>query len=165
MYAKGKAHMNYSNYITCDTINGEGVRCTLFVSGCSRGCRECFNKETWDYRAGYIYTSEFEDRILKDLSNQYIQGLSILGGNPIEYKNFETVLKLCKRVKKELPHKDIWLWCGQTLEDVKKDLIFSQILDTVDVVVDGPFISELKDKKLLFRGSSNQNINVKGIDF
>lgn len=157
--------MNYSDYINCDTVNGEGVRCTLFVSGCSRGCKGCFNKETWDYRYGTKYTQEFEDKIIKDLENLYIQGLSILGGNPLENKNFETVLKLCQRVKKELPEKDIWLWCGQTLGEVKNNLIFSQILGIVDVVVDGPFVEELKDTKLKFRGSNNQNINVKGVDF
>ena len=106
-----------------------------------------------------------ERLIIKDLENPYIQGLSILGGNPLENKNFETVLKLCQRVKKELPEKDIWLWCGQTLGEVKNNLIFSQILGIVDVVVDGPFVEELKDTKLKFRGSSNQNINVKGVDF
>lgn len=157
--------MNYSNYISCDTINGEGIRCTLFVSGCSMGCKGCFNEETWDYRYGTKYTQDFEDRIIRDLDNPYIQGLSILGGNPLENKNFETVLKLCQRVKKELPEKDIWIWCGQTLEEVKNNLIFSQILDIVDVVVDGPFVEELKDTKLKFRGSKNQNINVKGRDF
>lgn len=129
------------------------------------GCKGCFNEETWDYRYGTKYTQDFEDRIIRDLDNPYIQGLSILGGNPLENKNFETVLKLCQRVKKELPEKDIWIWCGQTLEEVKNNLIFSQILDIVDVVVDGPFVEELKDTKLKFRGSKNQNINVKGRDF
>ena len=157
--------MNYSGYLKCDTVNGKGVRCTLFVSGCSRGCKGCFNKETWDYRYGQLYTKEFEDEILKDLSNPYIQGLSILGGNPLENKNFETVYKLCQKVKKELPNKDIWLWCGQELKEVKNNLIFSQILDIVDIVVDGPFIEELKDVNLQFRGSSNQHINYKGIDY
>jgi anaerobic ribonucleoside-triphosphate reductase activating protein len=157
--------MHYSGYIDCDTVNGDGIRCTLFVSGCSRGCQGCFNKETWDYRYGDEYTVEFEDKVLKDLASPYISGLSILGGNPIENKNFETVLKLCQRVKKELPQKDIWVWAGQTLKDIKNSLIFSQILDTVDVVIDGPFIEELKDTKLKFRGSSNQKINYKNVDF
>lgn len=157
--------MNYSNYLNCDTVNGDGVRCTLFVSGCSRGCKGCFNKETWDYRYGLPYTQEFENKIIQDLNSPYIRGLSILGGNPIENKNFETVLKLCQRIKRELPDKDIWIWCGQTLNEVKNNLIFSQILDTVDVVVDGPYIEELKDTKINFRGSSNQNINYRNINF
>lgn len=157
--------MNYSEYYKCDTVNGEGIRCSLFVSGCSRGCKGCFNRQTWDYRYGKEYTQDFEDGVIKDLSNPYIQGLSVLGGNPLELKNFPTVLHLCKRVKSELPDKNIWLWCGQTLEEVKNNLIFSEILDIVDVVVDGPFIEELKDVSLKFKGSSNQNINIKGVDF
>lgn len=150
--------MNYSGYYKFDCSNGEGVRCSLFVSGCSLHCQGCFNKETWKYSYGEPYTRDFEDTILKDLDNPYIQGLSLLGGDPTDPRNIQTVIYLCQRVKKELPTKNIWCWTGRIFEDMKNNLISRQLLDTIDVLVDGKFQQELYSPDLLFRGSSNQRI-------
>lgn len=147
--------MNYSGYIFGDLVNGEGVRCSLFVSGCSQGCEGCFNKETWNYNHGQPFTKDFQDKLLKDLKKPFIDGLSILGGNPLERKNFDTVLKLCYFIKQEMPEKTIWLWCGQTMQEIKNNLLYAQILDTVDVIIDGKFVKDLPTKKP-FRGSDNQ---------
>lgn len=147
--------MNYSGYIFGDLVNGEGARCSLFVSGCSQGCEGCFNKETWNYNYGQPFTKDFQDNLLKDLKKPFINGLSILGGNPLEKKNFDTVLKLCYSVKQEMPEKTIWLWCGQTMQEIKNNLLYAQILDTVDVIIDGKFVKDLPTKKP-FRGSDNQ---------
>lgn len=150
--------MNYSGYYKFDCSNGEGVRCTLFVSGCNLHCKNCFNKETWKYTAGELYTKEFEDKILNDLDNPYIQGLSLLGGDPCDPKNIREVISLCQRVKKELPSKDIWVWTGRIYEDLKNNLLYKELLDNVDILVDGKFQQELYEPDLLFRGSHNQKI-------
>ncbi|ADX87930.1 TPA: anaerobic ribonucleoside-triphosphate reductase activating protein [Vibrio cholerae] len=154
--------MNYMQYIYGDDANGDGMRCTLFVSGCEMMCKGCHNPESWKLNAGKLYTKEFEDNIIQDLQSPWIKGLSLSGGHPLHITNFDTVLSLCKRVKNELPDKDIWLWTGHTLEEVQNDTSRSQILDVVDVLVDGKFILELKDTNLEWRGSSNQRIFIKG---
>ena len=153
--------MNYAGYIFGDLVNGEGARCSLFVSGCSRGCEGCFNKETWDYSYGSVYTKETQEMILRDLSKGYISGLSILGGNPLERKNFDVVYNLCEEVKNTFTNKDIWIWCGQTFEEISNDSKFSKILPLTDVLVDGKFIPSKANPSLKWRGSSNQNIWVK----
>ena len=150
--------MYYSDYLNFDTSHGEGVRCTLFISGCSRCCQDCFNKQTWDYKYGKEYTQEFEDQLLKDLANPYVKGLSLLGGNPTERKNIQQVIKLCQRVKLELPEKDIWCWSGHTFEELKNNLLQAQCLECITYLVDGKFIKELYEPDLLFRGSLNQRI-------
>lgn len=147
--------MNYSGYIFGDLVNGEGARCSLFVSGCSQGCEGCFNRETWNYNHGQPFTEEFQDKLLKDVNKPFISGLSILGGNPLERKNFDTVLRLCYALKQQMPDKTIWLWCGQTMQEIKNNLLYAQILDTVDVIIDGKFIKDLPTDKP-FRGSDNQ---------
>lgn len=156
--------MNYANYIPCDDANGEGVRCTLFVSGCTHNCKGCFNKTAMKFNFGSKYSKEFEDKILKDLSSDYLSGLSILGGEPLHERNLTTVLDLCKRVKQEHPNKTIWLWTGYTLKEVTQDSNKVEILKYVDTLIDGKFVEELKDTSLKWRGSSNQQIiNIKEI--
>ena len=150
--------MYYSEYYKFDSQNGEGVRCTLFISGCSRCCPECFNKQTWDYKYGKEYTQEFEDQLLKDLANPYVKGLSLLGGNPTERKNIQQVIKLCQRVKLELPEKDIWCWTGHTFQELKNNLLQAQCLEYIDVLIDSKFDKSLYSSDLIFRGSSNQKI-------
>ena len=150
--------MNYSNYYKTDLTNGVGVRVTLICSGCSVKCPDCFNKETWKFSYGKPYTQEFEDQILQDLSHPYVQGLSLLGGNPTEQRNIQTITNLCKRVRKELPEKDIWCWTGHLYEDLKNNLLQAQCLEYIDYLVDGKFVKELYEPDLLFRGSSNQRI-------
>ena len=156
--------MNYGNIKNFDISNGEGIRVSLFVSGCRNNCKGCFNKEAQNFHYGKPYTKETEDYIIKLLSNEHIKGLSILGGEPLEPENQQDVLNLILRVREELPDKDIWLWSGFYLEELKrKDCrantpIINKILDNINYIVEGRFIEELKDLNLKFKGSSNQNI-------
>ncbi|UZV41196.1 anaerobic ribonucleoside triphosphate reductase activating protein [Vibrio phage vB_VpaM_R16F] len=148
--------MNYLNYYKCDTKNGEGVRCTLFVAGCELACKGCYNPESWKTSSGKPYTKEFEDQIIEDLKNPYIQGLSLSGGHPLHPKNFNTVLNLCKRVRKEVG-KEIWLWTGLTLKQLTEDYR-NEIIPCIDVLVDGKYEEDKRDISLQWRGSSNQNL-------
>lgn len=156
--------MNYQTIIKDDLINGEGVRCSLFVSGCSHCCAKCFNEKAWDYRSGQEFSTETIDTILAELSKPYISGLSLLGGDPLMKKNIETILELCKIVKDTYPNKTIWCWSGYTLEEIM-DNHASPILEYIDVLVDGKFIEAEKNLKLPFRGSNNQRILYKNKDF
>lgn len=156
--------MNYQTIIKDDLINGEGVRCSLFVSGCSHGCDGCFNEEAWDYRSGQEFSTDTIDTILAELSKPYISGLSLLGGDPLMKKNIETILELCKIVKETYPNKTIWCWSGYTLEEIM-DNHAKDILQYLDVLVDGKFVSEEKNLTLPFRGSNNQRILFKNKNF
>lgn len=149
--------MNYSTIIIDDLINGEGVRVSLFVSGCSHGCDECFNEEAWDYRYGNIFGEEEVQKILNACSKSYVSGLSLLGGDPLMPKNVSTCIELCKRFKDAYPDKNIWCWSGYTLEEIQENHA-RDILQYIDVLVDGKFVKELKNLKLPFRGSENQRL-------
>ena len=146
--------MNYGAIKKIDVANGPGVRVSLFVSGCRNQCRGCFNPETWDFNYGQPFTRKTEDEILKALSPEWIQGLSILGGEPLEPENRERLLPFVKRVRAILPEKDIWLYTGYVYESIQDE----EIMKYVDVVVDGPFVEKEKDPRLAFRGSRNQRI-------
>lgn len=146
--------MNYAGIKKVDIANGPGVRVSLFVSGCRNHCPGCFNPETWDFDYGEPFTDETEEELIKALRPSWIQGLSILGGDPMEPENQEALLPFLRRVKEEMPEKDIWLYTGYCIEDVAD----SSILPYVDVLVDGPFIEAEKDISLAFRGSRNQRI-------
>lgn len=146
--------MNYGNIIYNDIANGPGVRVSLFVSGCRNHCKGCFNPETWDFSFGKPFTKETEDGIIAALRPSWIQGLSILGGEPMEPENQEALIPFLERVKTELPDKDIWLYSGYCYEA----LLGSRLLSLVDVLVDGPFMEGEKDISLSFRGSRNQRI-------
>ena len=146
--------MNYGGIIKNDIANGPGIRVSLFVSGCRNHCPGCFQPETWDFDYGDPFTKETEKEILEALRPSWIQGLSILGGDPMEPENQEALLPFLKRVRAELPEKDVWLYTGYRLESVSD----SSMLDLVDVVVDGPYIEAEKDVSLAFRGSRNQRI-------
>lgn len=156
--------MNYANIKNCDVANGEGIRVSLFVSGCTHYCKGCFNYEAWDFNFGKEYTKETEDHIIKLLSSSYIKGLSLLGGEPLHPDNQKQVASLVKRVRKELPQKDIWCYTGyvfdkEILDGMYKELSTTKdIIDNIDVLVDGKFVIDLADKRLRFRGSSNQRI-------
>lgn len=156
--------MNYNNIILCDTANGEGIRTSLFVSGCTNHCQGCFNKEAQDFNYGQLYTPETEQTILKQISKPYIAGLSILGGEPLCQNNagLTYLIELTNAV-----HglgKTVWLWTGFVWEDfdhIKMSLnkaLIKALLYNCDVVVDGPFIEAQKDLILAFRGSSNQRV-------
>jgi anaerobic ribonucleoside-triphosphate reductase activating protein len=155
--------MKYIDYSKFDTQNGTGARCVIWVSRCSHGCEGCFNKNSWG-NVGNIITREFKDQILQDLSQPYIKGLTWSGGDPLHKSNLEEVLIFSREVKTLLPNKDIWLWTGYTLEEIQNDLLRSQILDVIDVLVDGKYIQSLRDTSLIWRGSTNQHIwkNIKG---
>ena len=156
--------MRYQTIIKGDLVNGEGVRCSLFVSGCSHGCVGCFNESAWDYRSGTEFSTETVQEILDELSKPYIDGLSLLGGDPLMPKNISTVLELCSVVKEKYPNKNIWCWTGYTLQEVQNNHA-SGILQYCDVLIDGKFIDSQKDLTLAFRGSNNQKILKKGIDY
>ena len=146
--------MNFCGIKKTDIANGPGVRVSLFVSGCRNHCPGCFQPETWDFDYGEPFTKETEDEIITALRPSWIQGLSILGGDPMEPENQSVLLPFLRRVKEELPEKDVWLYTGYLLEKVGT----SPLLSYTDVVVDGPFIEAEKDAGLAFRGSRNQRI-------
>ena len=146
--------MNYAEIKKVDIANGPGVRVSLFVSGCRNHCKGCFNPETWDFDYGWHFTRETEDEIIEALRPSWIQGLSILGGEPTEEENAAVLIPFLKRMRAALPDKDIWLYSGYTYETLRD----KEILTLADVLVDGPFLLELKDAGLAFRGSRNQRI-------
>lgn len=146
--------MNYAEIKKVDIANGPGVRVSLFVSGCRNHCKGCFNPETWDFDYGRPFTRETEDEIIEALRPSWIQGLSILGGEPTEEENAAVLIPFLKRVRAALLDKDIWLYSGYTYEALRD----KEILTLADVLVDGPFLLELKDAGLAFRGSRNQRI-------
>ena len=146
--------MNYCGIKKTDIANGPGVRVSLFVSGCRNHCPGCFQPETWDFDYGEPFTKATEDEIITALRPSWIQGLSILGGDPIEPENQKALLPFLRRVKEELPEKDVWLYTGYLLGKVGT----SPLLSYADVVVDGPYIEAEKDAGLAFRGSRNQRI-------
>ncbi|MCH5249608.1 MAG: anaerobic ribonucleoside-triphosphate reductase activating protein [Lachnospiraceae bacterium] len=156
--------MYYSEIKECDIANGPGVRVTLFVSGCTHHCKGCFNEMTWDFEYGKHFGEEDIEKILKLLEPTYIEGLTLLGGEPMEYRNQQGLLPLLRRVKKEYPNKTIWCYTGYLYdEDIIQDFCSKwdetkEILGYLDVIVDGEFVEELKDISLQFRGSSNQRI-------
>ncbi len=156
--------MNYANIKNNDIANGPGVRVSLFVSGCTRHCKDCFNKEAWDFSYGEPFTENTIEQILHLLSPAYIRGLTVLGGEPMEPQNQPGVLELLRQVKEKHPQKTIWLFSGYTLDGhiLTKKLgdwsITKELLSYVDVLVDGPFIPEQKNLSLRFRGSENQRL-------
>lgn len=156
--------MHFGQIFTADSANGIGIRVSLFVSGCTNKCKGCFQPETWNFNYGQEYTKETEDFIIKELSKAYYTGLTILGGEPFEPSNQKELINLIRRVKEECPGKTIWMYTGFTYD---KDLVAGgcrytevtdEILDSIDILVDGRFEEELKNITLNFRGSLNQRI-------
>ena len=155
--------MNYAEIKNFDIANGLGIRVSLFVSGCTHRCKNCFNSIAWDFNYGKEFTKEVEDSLIKMLSNPSVSGLTLLGGEPMEPVNQIGLIDFLRRVKKEVPNKNIWCYTGYTLE---RDLltgrahtsVTEEILSYIDVLVDGKFVEELKSLMLKFRGSSNQRL-------
>ena len=147
--------MRYNKIRKMDISNGPGVRVSLFVQGCTFNCKGCFNQETHDFNGGKEFTDDVIEHILNLCENENIEGLSILGGEPLHPKNIEGVTKLAKMYKERLPDKSLWIWTGYLFD---KDLQGKEILNYVDVIVDGQFVEELKDPTLEWRGSSNQRV-------
>ncbi len=156
--------MNYATIKTHDIANGPGVRVSLFVSGCTHHCKNCFNSETWDFNYGQLFTENTLNKVIEALKPDYIKGLSLLGGEPFEYVNQRGILPLVRKVRFLYPEKDIWCYTGYDYEkDILCDMIkkwpaTKELLSMIDVLVDGEFVEDLKDLKLRFRGSSNQRI-------
>ena len=155
--------MNYHNITKCDMLNGEGVRVVLWVSGCVHACPNCHNQQTWNPNSGIPFDDEAIKEIYAELENPYVDGITFSGGDPLHPLNYNTILWLCTQIKLKYPNKNIWLYTGYSLDTVK--LIYSDILEYVDVLVDGTFIERLKSPDKHWVGSSNQKINRRGIDY
>ncbi len=156
--------MNYATIKKMDVANGPGLRVSLFVSGCTHYCKECFNKEAWDFNYGDSFTEETIENILKYMENDHIAGLSLLGGEPLEHENQKGLLPLLRKVKELYPMKTIWCYSGY---DFEKDIIgrmlsewdeTKELISYLDILVDGEFQIDKKDLNLRFKGSSNQRI-------
>ena len=156
--------MHYGEIKNCDIANGEGVRVTLFVSGCTNHCKGCFQPQTWDFTYGRPFTKETEEQILSLLAPSYINGLTLLGGEPFEPDNQRALVPFLRRVRERYPRKTIWGFSGFTYEALTTEgthprcEVTDEMLSLLDVLVDGRFVAELKDISLRFRGSSNQRL-------
>ena len=162
--------MNYGEIKNCDIANGEGVRVSLFVSGCTHHCKGCFNPQTWDFGFGEPYTAETEDTLMRMLSQPHIAGITLLGGEPMEPANQRVLLSLVQRMRRELPEKSVWCFTGYTLDTdlwhadgtVPDSRAYCEatdaLLSLIDVLIDGEFIEAQKNISLRFRGSENQRI-------
>lgn len=156
--------MYYGEIKNCDIANGEGVRISLFVSGCTNRCKNCFQPQTWDFCYGEPFDEDAENRILSLLSPEYINGLTVLGGEPFEPQNQRSLLPFIKRVRAAYPNKNIWAYSGFTYEEMLTPGVHpnceatEELLSLLDVLVDGRYVDELKDISLRFRGSRNQRV-------
>lgn len=150
--------MNYHNITTDDMLNGEGLRVVLWVSGCTVHCPRCQNAQTWDFSSGIPFTDETMSEILQSLNKPYISGLTISGGNPTEWRNIHTVLKIVKTIKSEYHEKSIWIYSGDIWEEMYGNVIYKELFKYIDVLVDGKYIDDLRDVNLPYKGSSNQRV-------
>ena len=156
--------MHYGEIKNCDIANGEGVRVTLFVSGCTNHCKNCFQPQTWDFNYGKPFTEETEAELFRLLSPRYIRGLTLLGGEPFEPENQRALLPFLRKLRRELPEKTVWAFTGFTWEELHTEgshprcEVTDELLSLIDVLVDGRYVEELKDIGLRFRGSSNQRL-------
>lgn len=156
--------MNYAGIKYCDVANGTGCRTVLFVSGCRNACKGCFQPQTWDFGYGEVFDDKVQKEVIDSLEPDYIDGITLLGGEPFEEENQKALLVFMRKLKKLYPSKNVWAFTGYIYD---KDLVAGgrkhtkdtdELLSMIDVLVDGPFMEELKDISLKFRGSSNQRI-------
>lgn len=156
--------MYYADIKKADVANGVGVRVSVFVSGCTHHCKNCFNEQAWDFNYGNEFTEKEIEKVVNLMDHSYVSGLTLLGGEPFEHTNQKGLLPLVKKVKERFPDKNIWCYSGYTFEKDIKDKMCKEwketleLLSYIDVLVDGEFQEENKDIKLRFRGSSNQRI-------
>ena len=153
--------MNYANIKTYSIENGTGVRVSLFVSGCTHHCKDCFNEQAWDFEYGNPFTADTENAVIEALAPDYMAGITLLGGEPMEPVNQRGLLPLLKRIRKELPQKTVWAYTGYVYEDLLEGgRAHCEVTEELlcDILVDGPFIAEKKNISLRFRGSENQRI-------
>ena len=147
--------MRYNKIRKMDISNGPGVRVSIFMQGCSFHCKNCFNPETHDFMGGHEFTQDTIEQVLKLCENEHVEGLSILGGEPMHPVNIEGTTALAKEFKKRFPQKNLWVWSGFLFD---KDLQNKEVLNYVDVLVDGQYVDELRDPRLKYNGSSNQRV-------
>ena len=162
--------MNYADYYDCDICNGNSVGMSLFVSGCPIHCKDCFNSDIWDFNSGKEWTPEVEKKFIKLAGRDYIKRISFLGGSPLCDENIECVSLLIQKLRAKYPDKQIWVYTGYTWESINNPVTLDgldytipqmyrkEIMDYIDVLVDGPFECEKRDLSIAFRGSSNQRI-------
>lgn len=150
--------MRYAQIRNMDISNGENLGVSLFVQGCRFQCKNCFNKETWDFNGGREWTKEVENKFFELIDRPYIKRVSILGGEPLADENVSDVLGLILKLKDKFPNKDIWLYTGYTFESISNNPLRKRIIEMCDVLVDGKYIDELKDLTLRFCGSKNQRL-------
>ena len=155
--------MNYATIKNCDIANGPGVRVSLFVSGCTHRCPGCFNEVAWDFNYGQPFTTAVEDEILDMLAPDYVQGLTLLGGEPFEPQNQPTLVSFLRRLRQRYPHKSVWAFSGYLFENMLAGRVGDaqtcrEFLGMLDVLVDGPFVQKKKNLMLRFRGSENQRL-------
>ena len=158
--------MNYATIKWTDIANGEGVRISLFVSGCTHHCKNCFNEIAWDFNYGELFDEAIEEKIIQELESGFIAGVSLLGGEPLEPQNQRALYPFVKKVKERFPNKTVWCYTGFVFNEKSGDLtakeknteVTKALISLLDVLVDGPYVEELKDIRLKFRGSSNQRV-------
>ena len=149
--------MRYHNITKDDMLNGDGLRVVLWVSGCNHCCKECQNPITWDPNGGLLFDEAAKQDIFEQLDKNYISGITFSGGDPLHPQNVPDILKLVKRIRAECPGKDIWVWTGYKLDELNAAQM--QVVDLINVLVDGKFVQDLKDPSLIWRGSSNQVVH------
>ncbi|UKA04526.1 anaerobic ribonucleoside-triphosphate reductase activating protein [Photobacterium damselae] len=161
--------MNYSSINKFDDKNGDGARLVLFVSGCPHKCFNCFNKSTWGYLSGDPFSKEIEQDFFDyfEENKEFLSGISLLGGEPLAPRNLSKTSEIMRKFKDTYSHlgKDIWVWSGYTLEELKQNPDQCSVLPLIDTLIDGKYVDELRDPELKHRGSSNQRILKNGIDF
>ena len=147
--------MRYNKVRKMDISNGQGVRVSIFMQGCTFHCKNCFNPETHDFMGGEEFTEDTIDQVLKLCENANVEGLSILGGEPMHPMNIEGTTELAKKFKEKFPNKNLWVWTGFLFD---RDLQNKEVLKYIDVLVDGQYVDELRDPRLKYNGSSNQRV-------
>lgn len=154
--------MNYHKILYDDMLNGEGLRVTVFFSGCHHKCKGCHNPQTWDINSGKKFDSEAKNEVYKYLDKDYISGITLSGGDPLILENLNEMTEFCKEIKDKYPNKNIWVYTGYNFDELRNDVRYNEILNYIDIIVDGEFIEELADQKYKYAGSTNQRIiNIK----
>lgn len=150
--------MNYHDIKKCDMLNGDGIRVSLWVSGCEHNCSQCQNPQTWDVGSGILFDEDAEKELILALSRDWVSGITFTGGDPLHENNLEDALNLVNKIRLLLPDKNIWLYTGYTWEQCLNHNIRKEIVSKCDVLVDGEYISNLRDISLRWRGSTNQRV-------